>query len=323
MKSRKLVVMMLIALLMVGVWPAQAQEGEDLLGIVTTAFGNLNALQGYQAVTEQEQTQTLNSGEGYLTVAANQEVEQTITTQVRPAQEGQTEASSIVLEQRNSVFVDDTTDNVNPERHNFTIEVIQLDGQVYVRIPTEAEGLFPAIDWVNITENPAALPLVESFNLEAMTSLTGISGALFNPDTVTDIQEGANEGISGQVMRVFTLTMNPMALFTGVNGATLAGLEDGDDPVVQAVLGAMTVQYIVWVGADDNLPHRMQAIIAVDIELGEDLTAGDPVKLVINSDATTDYSAFDTPVDIQIPSPEPTVEEGETTEEGEEEPATN
>ncbi|MBI5930122.1 MAG: hypothetical protein HY862_12495 [Chloroflexi bacterium] len=311
MNVRKILVVVIAALTVLAVLPAQAQEGEDLLGIVTTAFTNLNGLQGYQATTESEQSQTVSSGEGYLALSSDISTEQSLTAQVRPAKEGQTEASSITIEQSNSIFIDDTTDNTNPTRQTINLEVVQIDGQIYVRIPTDVEGLFPASDWVNISENPDVLPLGDSFNFANIANLSGISGKLFTADTVTTVEEGANEGISGQIMRVFTLTMNPSALFSSVDGATLLGLKDANDPVTQAVLAAMTVQYTIWVGADDNLPHRLQATINVDIELGSDLTGGDAAKVVITSDATTDYSAFDEPVDIQVPTPAP-VETGDT-----------
>ncbi len=313
MSVRKLLVVVITALMVLAVLPVQAQEGEDLLGVVTTAFTNLNALQGYQATTEREQTQTISSGEGYLAIASDISMEQTITALVRPAAEGQTEASSFVVEQRNSVFIDDTTDNSNSTRQDINLEVVQIDGQVYVRIPTDVEGLFTATDWVNISENPEALPLGEDFDFAGIVNLSGISGTLFTPDTVTAIEEGANEGISGQLMRVFTLTMNPTALFNSVDGAALLGLGDANDPVIQTVLSAMTMQYTVWIGQDDNLPHRLQATINVDVELGADLTGGDAVKVVISNEGTTDYSALGEPVDIQVPSPAPD-EEGEADE---------
>ena len=313
MSVRKLLVVVIAALMLLAVVPAQAQDGEDLLGVVTTAFANLNGLPGYQATTEREQSQTLSSGEGYLTIASDIEVEQTITAQVRPASEGQTEASSIVVEQSNSVFVDDTTDNDDPAEHNINLEVVQLDGQIYVRIPTDVEGLFSATDWVNISENPDALPLGSDFDFTNIVNLSGISGAVFTADTVTTIEEGANEGISGQLMRVFTLTMNPSALFSSVDGAALVGLGDANDPIVQAVLAGMTIQYTIWVGQDDNLPHRLQAVINVDVELGADVTGGDAAKIVITSEATTDYTALGEPVDIQVPTPAP-VEDGEEAE---------
>ncbi len=313
MSVRKLLVVVITALMILAVVPAQAQEGEDLLGVVTTAFTNLNGLQGYQATTEREQSQTISSGEGYLALASDISIEQTITAQVRPAIEGQTEASSLVVEQSNSVFVDDTTDNDDPIEQDINLEVVQIDGQIYVRIPTDIEGLFSATDWVNISENPEVLPLGSDFDFTNIVNLSGISGAVFTADTVTAIEEGANEGISGQLMRVFTVTMNPTALFSNVDGAALAGLSDTDDPIVQAVLAGMTIQYTVWVGQDDNLPHRLQAVINVDVELGADVTGGDAAKIVITSEATTDYTALGEPVDIQVPTPAP-VNEGDTDE---------
>lgn len=303
MNVRKIFVMVIAALMILAVLPAQAQEGEDLLGIVTTAFTNLNSLQGYQATTASEQTQTLSSGEGYLKIASDVSIEQTITAQVRPANETQSEAVSVVLEQTNTIFIDDTSDNKNDTEQAINLEVIQIDGQTYVRIPTEVEGLFAQTDWVNINEDSDFLSLGRDFDFAGIVNLSGISGKLFTTDTVTAIDEGANEGIDGQRMRVFTLTMNPAALFSSVDGASLLGLEPSDDSVVQAVLAAMTVEYKVWVGLDDNLPHRLQANINVDVELSPAVTGGDAVKIVVSNEVITDYTALNEPVDIQVPSP--------------------
>jgi hypothetical protein len=188
------------------------------------------------------------------------------------------------------------------------MEMILFDGEFYLRItdvsPRSIRSSFPD-DWVNVEDAQDDYPFLASINVETITS--SYAGPLSIPideDSVLAIEEGEDDEIDGQDMRVFEIEYGAEVLLSTEAMSALveafAGMAPGidvEDIIAQMADGAEII-YTVWIGEDDELIHRMDSAVSIDTTL--DLM-GTEFDFVQETEATAVYSDFGEDFDIEEP----------------------
>ena len=302
MKSRLLAGLLLAVILSLAM-PVTAQDTdltadeEALIVVVQEAVEALFAIETFQARTETLITQTIGTSAGGQDITIDQTIEQNSDAQIATS-DGGIDESYTLLSQNTSM-----TASVPGLSQDIplTMEAILTDGQYYLRFsdtPVELTGIFPE-GW--FLPEDLAIP---GFDFAAMANLTGRESlALYEVslETITAIQELEGTTLDGQEMRVISATFDADTLFE------LAGLDALFDPeamgvgddFLQDMLDASVYDYIIYIGVDDGLPHRIDNNSTINDMATE--IQGESLTLTQESIATTTFFGFGEPVEIPEP----------------------
>ncbi len=188
--------------------------------------------------------------------------------------------------------------------------VVVVDDTLYMRVgrvsPEEIAAMFPQ-GWVNVSENPNAIPGASMIDAEAYVGIFNTPFAYtLSAESVTSISELPEEEIDGETLRVFEMTLDLNTLFEDGQLDQLMGAFDMSamgvnmDDLMAQMLEKATITMTTWVTADDviyRVDSEMRfASIVTDLVPGLDETAID--QIVRTSFIYSDYG-----VDFDITAP--------------------
>lgn len=297
----------LIALLLIGIQTAAAQDAPDpaLLDAIATAFENTRTASSLHVVS---QSLTESAG-GEFSLSS----QQTLEADLVQTEEGWNVQGSLI-----------SAMTLPFGEFELTTEIIVVDGVTYLRFGEAPEGMpldLPT-EWVDLETFSAAQGqgggMIGGAGLTASADqFTSFLGLPITPEIVTGITPLADDEIDGQVMQVYQLTVDSAALLeseaatlvnVGIGGG--AGMMGGGmTPPQGAQGGAMPEMpempegtpeplapenveftFAVYIGADDGLVHRIYSVVSI---------AADTTAITLTS--LTDYSNFNDPVEIAAP----------------------
>lgn len=318
-----MMVCLMLALAMVA--PVRAQDGGGLssdqlalLADVQTSVTKFYDQHAYTVAGQQVSTMGIDMMGQSMAFTTTQN----IAGQTIVGKDGSVVASSQSLEQIVDTAIPGSPVGMN---QTFVYETILVDGETYIRF-TSSEGfglasdMYPE-DWTNVTD-ASSNPLIAVYaaNPSYGTNYLPING--FDPSLVTAISEGEADEIEGQAMRVIEIELNVAAAQTqglyGTNqvatsqalGAVLGGGVPANpgvpstDPVssdqVQQFLEDMTITQRIWIGVDDQLPHRVEMTLSLDTEM-EVAQLGGSLPFTMENVTTLDYTDFNGDFTIEAP----------------------
>jgi len=181
-----------------------------------------------------------------------------------------------------------------------------VDGIVYVQVydtTGNLVGQFPE-GWVNVSENPSAIPGMNLLNIEQLADMIRPVAYALDKDTVNSISEQPRETLDGQEMRVFTLVLNSKGLsesstFKQVASAfNSSALGVDAEQLINDMLKGATLDIRIWIGAEDNMLHKTSATLRIDANLS---VSGQNLNLKQTSEGEFTFTNFNEPVEILAP----------------------
>lgn len=299
---KRLIFLLLIGLM--GVAPVLAQEPNpltteelEMIDFVLASYENMFEQTSYTSTIQQSTAYTVTAG--FTTI--RQELKQSGSSEIVLDPDGNASDMAIKMEQR---IMSDAGDGQVQEA-NTQVEVIVYDGQMFMRF--EDISQLPGIPegWFNVADIAA----MQMLNVEEYTKLTGANALQvypINAETVAAIEELEPETIDGQEMRVFRLTWDTEALAGNAEVAAMLDAETfsqvlGIDPVEymrQFMLGS-TYEQIIWIGVDDNLPHRFDTQMITDATI--EARMGN-LELAQEMTTSATFGEFNTAIKIEAPT---------------------
>lgn len=315
LKSSLVISSLVFALLLLPAVPSYAQDDPglspeelELLAFVQEALENMAALESLAIHAEQITDQRISSpalGDAEIRTYLSQLMD----SQSSMNPDGETVASMGSLDQLSeSTGLDGQT-----IEQAMIMEYVLLDGDFYVVVPnyeisTGGPNPFPS-DWVNLTEDTSQFPGLELLDIGALTDFSSQLmpfGPLSETFVLSISEEASEESANGMPLRVFTLELD---MQVAVEGGSLGEIfseafaeslgMDADTFIAQMLEGA-SMQQKIWIGADDQLPYRIEAVLSVDATINTPLLT-DPIQLVQTNTTTQAFSAFNEPVTIEAP----------------------
>lgn len=249
-------------------------EQQALIDTLTVAFENVAAQEAVQYGQIQTLTQAISAPDDMEGVALTTELIQVIDN-IAVFEAGDTFANpsqiSQVLEQTM------TMSGVGIPESNVlqTFEIIYIDGVYYARIeqqaPEDTVGLPQG--WFNWSEDPYAIPGVETFNVEQLFNLSAIipnqEVALVAYDDIYLVDAYETDGESFQVIEV---VWNVEALYTnelfGLNDVfNLEALGIPGDEFLDVFIDGSTLTYTATINTTTGMPVGLVTALDSNIEL--------------------------------------------------------
>jgi hypothetical protein len=301
MKLRRLFpcVLVIVALFLVACSGGGLSE-EDLttLEYVSKSFQDTSSLTALHMVGGQTVNQDI-SAQG---TTIKQTIEQNFDGDLVLATDStQSDATQMTLEQ--SLSASGAGQNVSG---TMTMDMIITDGVVYVQVYDTTgsfSGQFPD-GWVNVSENPSAIPGMNLLNIEQLAEMIRPVTYALNKDTVNSISEQSRETVDGQEMRVFSLSLNSKGLSESSTFKQLASafntgsLGVDAQQIINDMLKGASLDLRLWIGTEDNLMHKSSVTVKIDANLN---ISGENVNLKQTSEGAFTFSNFNQPVEIQAP----------------------
>lgn len=303
--------LLLVAVVSAVLWPSQAQaqdgngfsdEEQEWLDYISVAFANFYALETYQYGGEQTLDQIVSAVESPVTVSLTMKQEYKGDV-ILPTEEGDLGATSQKIEQNMTMYT-----GSDPIEQGLTSETVLVDGQFYVRYAGDDMALGIGEEWINLTENPTAVPGADIINLEKITSVSSsfIPNIVLDEITVNAVTELEGETLNEKEMRVFEVAWNFQALYeaNGFNLKDLFNFEsiglDTEAFIASAYDNAVMTQRI-WIGVEDENIHQVALIMNVNAVIGAEVTGGVELNLNQKINSTMGFFNFNKPLLIVAP----------------------
>lgn len=317
--KRNLIVLLLV-IFIVAALPVAAQDGglnDDelaLIELVSTAQDNLLALDSYNYSGQQITQQTILSGEGTLALTLTQNITQDLSGSVVSAADNVNSTQSIAQ------TIETRVNTRDPERLNMSLDIVILDGAMYLRVPTapsELRSAFPA-DWVPADE-AAAYEGMAFVDLEQLANLMSNTLPVYelNDETVVAVEELESETINGVEMRLISISIAPNVALGGF-GDQFGAFGAFDTDLFNQLLENTIATITMYIGAEDTQVYRIKSDVLIDFETDD--FEGSALSLDQTTSMTINITEFNPEVEITVPEPAPVEEdtvdetEGEATE---------
>ena len=330
-KSRylwQLLALLLVIALPLSVAPVRAQDGGDIdsdaLQVINDAFTNLEMQETYQSRGEShlEQALTTSMGAGQ-SISMSQTVDSTIETQVQTNGPDQPDTIHSVTDQIYNIEFGGMQGMSQTITLEQVFEVLAINEQIYQRYreePTMSGGL-PGMGgdgmlsgtvpegWHDPSEVTGSAITTSDLLQQYGSLFTGLS-----EENVVSVTELESETINDQEMRVFEIELSaealreaiPVEAFSMLSQSMGQGMPGGGgdaqtemESFIDNYLDALTVTTRVWIGTDDNLPHRIMS----ETVLEEGTTVDFSQNLTLESSVvsqTFDFINFGEEVDIPM-----------------------
>jgi hypothetical protein len=276
-------------------------EEIEWLEIVSDAFESTTEAESYSAEIEQSIEQTITSGSGSSAVEITNTIDQVLNLEVELTDDGFNYVC--ILEQAVSSEIGGQTTEIE-----LTLELVSVDGDFYARAtdvsPSSLSSNFPD-DWIDVNEDGSRYPSIAVLNAEQPGTLyNAIVDLEVSDETVVAIEEVDSEELDDQEMRVFEIEYDTEAMLQSDAMASivdaLTGMMQGSD--IQDILDQMaegsSMNFIVWIGADDGLVHQVASEVVIDADLE---VSGAEVTLEQTLESVAQYSEFGEDFDIEAP----------------------
>ncbi len=316
MLLRKWFIALLTIALFSAILPAQAQDGfsddeKALLDVVSTAQADLQSRTAYHFVGEQTTSQTLTNGVGVQAIVLETEVDRSYEGDVAVVSDSVVN-STVAVSQRNELYLNNA---LEPQVTTVNIEMVTIDGAIYVRFPrvSEAlEGTYPA-DWVNLAE-AGNLTGLEAVDVNGLVELSANNAPSYDlsEGTVLAIEE---LGVDGE-NRVIKVTLDAALALTDDINASLAD-DQVDALFIQTLLSSSTLEVLYYVNAEDLVLARVDTLLNIDVALEEGIVTEDALSIVQSTTSSVVFSDLDASVEITVPEPAPPADEAATDESSE------
>ncbi len=311
--KKHLLCLMLSVLVCTVSFPILAQSDHtadelEMIDYMQTALENFAVQTSFNMTGTQTITQTLSANVDGSKITVDQTFDQGITGSVQYVT-----ADSVAAEIEINQYITSTIPNQPLTEITQLMGIIIVDDLFYMRVsevsPPEMAALYPQ-GWVNISENPNAIPGANLINTDQYVNMLNSPAAYsLTPDTVEAIKELPEEEIDGETLRVFHITLDLQALFaTGDLDLVFSafdmsqlGVETND--LLEKMRDKAQVEMTAWV-TSDNMIYRIDstmifASIVENLVPGVDVAAID--QAVISSFL---YSDFGADFDITAPAGE-------------------
>ena len=245
-------------------------------------------------------------------VLFDMELEQTTDMQVRRNAAGLYD-SSMVLNQTATIEAPE----MPPTTIITLLEFIAVDGGFFARLSDLSASPAPGSttpDWFDLKDDPAwAQSLLGVTDIDAYTETIVQQWTYeFTPETVTSVVEQEPRTEDGRTLRVFSVTINPVALAESDElGDILALFEfmaaDGMDTIIEQALAGLEMTMSIAIGADDNLLYDLLAETQMSVSLsggmmpGLGLEPGQSVEFDQTMRTRAAYRHYGEPVEITAP----------------------
>ncbi|NDJ86802.1 MAG: hypothetical protein GYB66_13025 [Chloroflexi bacterium] len=338
---RKSVVVILVAALLLVVWPVHAQDGDgeadtdltraEMIDLVITAYDNLRAAQYYSFEINQTQEQVVGSGVGLRRATLHTEsVISDASGQVQLDPSGELVASELSMTQTTITYVQDQDRNALDIA--LTLELILLDGTLYMQV-TEVSGeihetaledignedrmdevlaTFPT-GWVNMSESPETMQGYLSYltDGEEIPLLEGLNLEALTeigttPALTPEMFVAISEGESTADTYIFNVELDASMYYEAMGLSAVIDDETlaGDaTSMLEQLFAGMTISQEITLTITENsvLPERVETAILVDVSFSEEATDGVPLDLTMETDSTLTYSSIGNEFEITAP----------------------
>jgi len=300
--KRALLLLVLMVGVVVGGVSAQedtiSEDELDLIDYVAEAFDNMSDLETVSTEADQTIEQTIE--------AAGQTIEQTIVQTVTGVTifGDDLALESTVVQEITTVagFQNITVD--------MTMDMIALNESLWVRVRDVSAivaNQFPS-GWVDLADNPTAIPGMEMFDIDQMLQQT--NSALNYPitaESVSSIVEADGDEIDGQAMRVFEIAIDWEGFiasdeFEIIRSMFNPGVGNVDvDAMMEQMFEGATIELVVFIGEDDELVHQVDIVMNIDAAIEDVIPGVDTMDMV--QDLVGSYRYFDFNVQVEIETP--------------------
>lgn len=307
MLLRKWFIAFLTIALFIAILPAQAQDGlsddeKALLDFVNTAQTDLQGRTSYHFAGEQTTNQTLTNGVGIRAIIIETEVERSYEGDIAVVSDTAVN-SSVEVSQQNLLYINESSD---PTTTIMNIEMVTVDGGVYIRFPRVSEELtdYPA-DWVNLAE-AGDLASLKGVDVNSLLELSTSNAPTYEltEATVLAIEELGVDGDN----RVIKVSLDATLVLTDNITTALSG-EGVDRVFIQTLLTGSTLDVLYYVNAEDTTLVRVDTTLNINVELAEGIVTEDALSIVQSTTASVVFSDLDATVEIIVPEPAPPTED--------------
>lgn len=278
---------------------AQDDEKQAYIDYLNAAYANFNAMSSYGVTVGQAIDQSfynVGSEELLLTMTIDQH------------QEGQAilgTPNAVASSLTQTLTMSIPIYNVNQSIET-TAEAILVDGVYYLRFGENEIGL--PTTWVNMNENPNQVPGAEIYNVDALSNMAGLSLPTQPIDVamIDHITTLPPEILEDQKLRGFELVWNTRAIretdvFNLVALLNVESMGGDTERFVEDYLANFTFTQRVWIGINDNLPHRIETVMEVDTTISAAAIEGGPMDLVQTTAVVVSFHSFNVAFDITAP----------------------
>lgn len=298
--KRALLVLLCATLLLTIQANAQEDDTQAILDNINTAYANFAALTSYGVTVEQDLSQNFYdvASDGLLvSMTINQQIEAQIIVG-SPTTLSTTLSQDLTLEMPAYALT---------QIMNTTAETRLIDGAYYLRFGENDYGL-PTY-WVNMNEDAALVPGAEIYDIEALSNVASfaIPTQAIEASMIDSLRELPAEMQDGQKLRGFELVWNPdivraTDMFSLSSVLNLEALGGNTEQFVEEYLANLTFSQQIWIGVEDNLPHRITATLTVGGTLSAAAVEGGPLDFdqVVKADNT--YHSFNAEFAINPPN---------------------
>ena len=301
----KRVLLFIMLLLSVAIGGVAAQEDTlgdedlELIEYVGEAFTNMAELETVATEAEQTIDQTIEAAGQTIT----QVIDQTVTGVTIFGDDLALE--STVVQEITTVagFQNVTLD--------MTMDMVAVDDALWVQVRDVSAivaNQFPN-GWVDLSEDPMAIPGMELFDLDQMMQQTN-SGLNYpiTPEAVSSIAEIDEAEIDDQTMRVFEILIDWQGFINSEQFETMrsmfnpGGVDGVDvDAMMNQMFNGANIELVVYIGADDQLVHQVDIVMNIAAEIEGMIPGVATVDMV--QDLTGSYRYFDFNEDAEITAP--------------------
>lgn len=278
---------------------AQDDEKQAYIDYLNAAYANFSAVSSYGVTVDQTVEQSfynVGSEELLLTMTVDQQ------------QEGQAilgTPHAIASRLTQTLIMSIPTYDVNQSIET-TAEAILVDGIYYLRFGENEIGL--PTTWVNMNEDSSQVPGAEIYNVDALSNMAGLSLPT-QPIDITMIDHITTlppEVLEGQKLRGFELVWNTSAIReTDVFNLTailnVESMGGNTERFIEDYLANFTFTQRVWIGINDNLPHRIETLMEVDTTISAAAIEGGPLDLVQTTAVVLSFHSFNAAFEIIAP----------------------
>lgn len=290
MNVRKLLIMVLVAILALAAWPVHAQDDgdapqmsrEEMIEVVISAYNNLQAAEYFGFEADQLETQQLTSGEGVRQVTLSRSSTRAIEGRVHIVPGDAPDEVEVTVQQAERSFVNQQSQNART--FNINMDLLQVGGALYVQVTSlegtlfeesaatvsqeervilQREDYFP-LPWVDITNNALGIndylgfldspntneTFFEALNLQALVN----SNSVFQltPEMIINITlDEFNESED----QVFMLQLDPAQVLgvLGLDSLFNADVIEGDaNQLLTELFAGMTINQTVTVTTNNE-----------------------------------------------------------------------
>lgn len=298
--TRVLLVLMCALLLLPMPVTAQEDDTQAILDYINAAYADFTALTSYGVTVEQDITQnfySVGSDDLLVSMVIDQQVE-----------------GQVVVGMPNTLSTQ-LTQNLTMEMPTYDLTQVMettgetrlIDGVYYLRFGPNDFGL--PVNWVNMNDDASVVPGAEMYNIDTLSDIAsfGIPTQVIEASMIESITILPTETLDGQKLRGFELVWNPDVvrntdMFNLAGVLNLEAMGGNTEQFVEEYLANLTFSQHIWIGVEDNLPHRITATFTVGGTLSAAAVEGGPMDFDQVAEATNFYHSFNADFDIAPPS---------------------